>query len=114
MGTCAHHKEENNVARKINKNAIIAMRRRQSLQEIRDRDCVFETFDQFDSDNDGYLNMPEVVNFVKHSYKKKGKDCPLTSQDFFQERAEKLIDKVDLNGDKRISREDFYYFYKKC
>ena len=56
------------------------MRRRQSLQEIRDRDCVYETFDQFDSDNDGYLSMPEVVNFVKHSYQKKGKDYHLTSE----------------------------------
>ena len=80
MGTCAHHKEESIVSRKINKNAIIAMRRRQSMQEIRDRDCVYETFDQFDSDNDGYLSMPEVINFVKHSYKKKGKDYHLTSE----------------------------------
>ena len=113
MGTCAYDVEENTITRKINKAKLTAMKRKQTLEEARDREDVYRTFDKFDLDQDGYLNMGEILNFVKHSYNKKGKDSMRLSDEFITDRAEKLIEKVDCNGDRKISREDFYYFYKK-
>ena len=114
MGTCAYDVDKDTITRKINKARLTAMKRKQTIEEARDREDVFKTFDKFDLDQDGYLDMKEIINFVKHSYNRKGKDSMRISEEFFNDRAEKLIEKVDCNGDRKISREDFYYFYKKA
>lgn len=82
------------------------------MEEAKDKELVYKTFDQFDINQDGFLDLSEVTNFVKHSYNKKSKLNIKESEEFFTERAEKLIEKVNGSGSKTISRDDFYYFYK--
>ena len=84
------------------------------MEESYAKQCSLEMFNRFDKNKDGYLDSEDVTAFVKHSYSKKGKDFDLISDDFFKDKAEKLICKIDCNGDGKISREDFYYFYKKA
>ena len=58
-------------------------------------------FDKYDHNQDGYLDYPDVLELVQHSYTKKGnKENAL----FYQDAATKLIENVARKEPGRITR----------
>ena len=45
MGTCAYDVEKNTINRKINRNSLIALKRKQTMEEAKDKELVYKTFD---------------------------------------------------------------------
>ena len=67
-------------------------------------------FDKFDLNHDGFLDYPEVLSLVQLSHCRKGSSEE--GEAFYRDAADKLIRNVGREEPGRISREEFYRFYK--
>ena len=71
---------------------------------------IYRCFDKFDLNQDGFLDYPEVLSLVQHSHCRKGSS--VEGNKFYRDAADKLIRNVGREEPGKISRDEFYRFYK--
>ena len=92
---------------KVNKNQrehSKMMGKKRLSQEFKRREEIFEVFNRYDLDQDGFLNKRETELFVRDTYKKKHKNYESLHNSFFIDATETLMAKSDVNNDGRISK----------
>ena len=69
-----------------------------------------KAFLDMDKDGNGYIDMWEVEQVFREYYKKKGKTIDYEQM---KEKVVKFMNKVDQNGDKQISLDEFLEYFLK-
>lgn len=110
MGTCATNEENATESKHWRRKDFEYRRQSQTFSEDNLKQTVLECFDKFDKNRDGFLDFFETAELVKATYAK----CSQIerSSEFYLGATRKLFLAADQMGEGRISRENFYRFYK--
>ena len=108
MGTCAFEENIKNKNKQQKKNQQKEkIRNVKTMNETSMRNTIDECFDRFDRNQDGFLDLYEVIELVKHSYvqEAKGKKNNGQLNENYRENARKLMSNMSLEDESRINRQ---------
>lgn len=77
------------------------------MSEREEKKVIQEYFDKFDSNQDNMLSFKDVEAMLNHIYRRKA------NEPFPKESIEAFIEKVDKDGNGKISRREFTRYWKK-
>lgn len=110
MGTCTTLERKEIVSKHVSNSHIgLKLKKKESFEEEDLKKIIFDCFDKYDKNHDGFLDFYEAEELVKATYAS-SKDS--RSKDFIRRSTNKLIGVTSAKEEGRISREDFYRFYK--
>lgn len=102
----------------IDKNGVITFKEFILAISITTKGTVEEkltwSFSLYDFDNDGYVSRSEMLDIVRAIHRMHGKDTsnPSKDRDAAQRIVDQMFNKLDTNGDGKLSKEEFTRGFK--